>query len=462
MKKGLLRLMVYVLSLAVFVGGLGFLGFSQTQKEFYASLREEPVPALDGITIPPHDPKKPTVAVILGPSSITTEDFDFLIPYTLFSMTEAYNVYAVAPDHDIKSLSGGLDVIPHYTYAELDALLATSPDVIIIPFMPILDDAAYAPTREWIQKHSFNETTTFLSICGGSGNMADAGLLQGKSAASHWQAIPSLRTFYPDTNWVEDVRYVHEGNTVATAGQTAGIDGVLHLISQQVGEPMAAKIAKDISYPNYEFVANPKVEPFVLDYKFSTYILNSAFRWNKKQMGVLLYDGMEELALSSIFDTYADTGTTRVRTISGSDAPLATKYHLNIVARHTIENAPALDKMIIPGGDAAALAHDDIQLWNETGKADVTLLIHADSPERYVFEAPLEDLARQEDLLTARHGVKRLEYRADNIRLEGRALPYMTYVHLLLSLVLGFAAAFLIDRKFIAKKPFYRLHKRTL
>ena len=236
---------------------------------------------------------------------------------------------------------------------------------------------------------------------------------------------------------------------------------MLHLISQQVGEPTAASIAKQISYPNYEFVANPKVEPFVLDYKFSTYILNSTFRWQKKQMGVLLYDGMEELALSSIFDSYADTGTTRVRTISRTMTPLTTKHHLNIVARHTIENAPQLDKMIIPGGDAPSLAHDDIKFWNEKGKADVTLLIHADSPNRYVFEAPLEDLAKQEDLLTARHGVKRLEYRSDNIKLEGSALPLMTYAHLLLTLALAFFTAFFIDRKFIAKKSICCLHKRT-
>lgn len=460
MKKVLLRLAVYLLSLVVFVGGLGFLGYSHTQKEFYNALREEAVPSLEGVTIPPHDPAKPTVAVVLGDSSITTEDFDFLIPYTLLSMTEAYNVYAVAPDKDLKALSGGLDVVPHYTYAELDALLGKDPDVIVVPFMPIIAEATYAPTREWIQKHA-NSDTTFLSICGGSGNLADAGLLKGKSAASHWQAIPSLRVFYPDTTWVEDVRYVHEGNTLTSSGQTAGIDAVLHLISQQVGEPTAASIAKQISYPNYEFVANPKVEPFVLDYKFSTYILNSTFRWQKKQMGVLLYDGMEELALSSIFDSYADTGTTRVRTISRTMTPLTTKHHLNIVARHTIENAPQLDKMIIPGGDAPSLAHDDIKFWNEKGKADVTLLIHADSPNRYVFEAPLEDLAKQEDLLTARHGVKRLEYRFDNIKLEGSALPLMTYAHLLLTLALAFFTAFFIDRKFIAKKSICCLHKRT-
>jgi AraC family transcriptional activator FtrA len=455
MKKLLLRIFVYALSFAVFVGGIGFLGLVNTQKDFYESLRLQPVPSLQGVNIPPYNPNKPTVAVVLGDSSITTEDFDFLIPYELFSMTDAYNVFAVAPYNKVKSLSGGLDVIPHYSYKELDQLLGKNPNIIVVPFMPIVDETKYQPTREWIQEHA-NGNTTFLSICGGSGNLADAGLLKGKSATSHWQAVGPLSRQYPDTQWIEDVRYVHEGNTLTSAGQTAGIDAVLHLISQKLGEPVAAKIAQEISYPTYQFVANPKVDPFTMDIKFSTYVLNSAFHWNKKQTGVLLYNNMDEIALSSIFDSYADTGTTQVLTISSSDAPLSTKHHLNILARHTISNAPKLDKMIIPGGHAKSLALDDIKLWNQKGHADETLLIHSDSPNRYVFEAPLEDLAKQEDLLTAKHGVKRLEYRGNNIKLEGTALPLETYSHLLLVAALSLLVAFYIDRRFIMKKAIFK------
>ncbi|GAA4726812.1 DJ-1/PfpI family protein [Brevibacillus fulvus] len=459
MKKTLLRAALYVFSFVIFMGGIGFLGMLHTQKEFYEALRIEPVPSLEGVKIPAYDPHKPTVAVVLGDSSITTEDFDFLIPYELFAMTNAYNVFAVAPDKSVKSLSGGLDVIPHYSYRELDQLLGKSPEIIVVPFMPILNEK-YQPTREWIQQHSRNSQTTFLSICGGSGNLADAGLLTGKSATSHWQAIGSLKRLYPDTQWEEDVRYVHQGNTLTSAGQTAGIDAVLHLISQQLGESVAAKVAKDIHYPTYELVANPQVDPYYPDLKFSTYILNSAFHWTKTKTGVLLYNDMDEIALSSIFDSYADTGTTQVLTISGTDAPLSTKHQLNIVPRHTITNAPNLDKMIVPGDDAKTLAAAEMELWKEHGADVETMLIHSDSPNRYVFEAPLEDLARQEDLFTAEHGVKRLEYRARNIKLQGKALPYETYAHLLLVAALSVFVAFWIDRRFIMKKAGFKTYPK--
>jgi putative intracellular protease/amidase len=453
MMKWFLRLAVYVLVFAVFVGGIEFYGFSRHNKDFYYNIRHEPVPSLQGATVPAYNPNKPTVAVVLADSTIATEDFDFLIPYTLLSMTDAYNVYAVAPDKNVKSLSGGLDVVPHYSYEELDHLLNKSPDIIVVPYMPGLGEANYQPTQEWLQKYSGSKTTTFLSVCGGALNLADAGILEGKSATSHWQWIPIVTKQYPDTHWEADVRYVQDGNTVTTAGQSAGFDGVLHLIAQQLGEPVAAKIADEIHYPSYQFVQNPKVDhPFKTDIKFATYWLNIGFHWNKKQTGVLLYNNMEEIALSSIFDSYGDTGTTQVLTVSSSDAPVTTKHHLTVVARHQISNAPKLDKMIIPGSDAKALAAEEIKLWNEKGHAKKTLLIHSESPNRYAFEAPLEDLAKQEDRLTANHAIRRFEYRANGIQLEGKLLPLGTYSNLLITVILALLAAYYLDRQFIMKK----------
>lgn len=58
-----------------------------------------------------------------------------MIPYELFSRTRAVNVYAIAADTGVKLLSGGLDVVPHYSLKEIDKLLVKSPDIIAIPYM---------------------------------------------------------------------------------------------------------------------------------------------------------------------------------------------------------------------------------------------------------------------------------------------------------------------------------------
>ena len=449
MKKLLLRIILYVGMFVLFFGGIGFAGYFNSFKDFYGSVYDQSFPSFKELKIPEHDPNKPTVAVMLGDRNTTTEIFDFITPYELFSMTGAYNVYAVAPDHEAKSLSGGLEVIPHYTYEELDQLLGKSPDMIVVPYIPVLNKESYQPVREWIQKHA---ETSIVSICGGASNIADAGLLNGKSATSHWQVISLLKKNFPETDWKPERRYVADGNIVTSGGQTGGFDAVLYAISKDLGEEVADRVAEEVKYPTYYFVKNPIVDPYSIDYKFLTYWTNYAFQWNKSKDGVLLYNGMEEMALSSIFDAFADTGTTKVLTVSNVDQPIVTKHHLNLVARYQSSNAPKLDRMIITGTEAKSLAEKDVNQWKEKGKADELVYMHSDSPERFVFSAPIEDLAKQEDLLTAKHAVKRFEYRADDLTLEGKLIPVETYLNMLLVGVLSVLAAYLVDRRFIMKK----------
>lgn len=99
-----------------------------------------------------------------------------MVPYEMFAMTGEFNVFAVAPDNKVKSITGGLDLLPHYSFKEMDRLLGKSPDIIVIPYMPMVDKKKYQPVREWIQKH---KDATLLSICGGAANLADTGLLKG-------------------------------------------------------------------------------------------------------------------------------------------------------------------------------------------------------------------------------------------------------------------------------------------
>ncbi len=180
MKRLFLRIIVYVSMIVLVVGGVGAFGFVRSQNEYWFAVRDTPVHSMEGVKIPEHDPKKPTVAVLLG--NPTTKIFDFMVPYEMFAMTEAYNVYAVAQDKSIASMTGGLDLVPHYSFEEMDRLLGKSPDLIVIPFMPMIDEEKYRPVREWIQKHG---KTNILSICAGAENLANAGLLAGNRSGEN-------------------------------------------------------------------------------------------------------------------------------------------------------------------------------------------------------------------------------------------------------------------------------------
>jgi len=445
--KLFLRVVVYVMTVVIIFGGVGAVGYISTNHAYWFPTRQTPMPALQDVSVPEHNPEKPTVAVLL--SDPTTEVFDFMVPYEMFAMTKSYNVYAVAPDKNMKTLSGGLDLMPHYSFDELDRLLGKSPDLIVIPAMPMVDQAKYKPVREWILKHS---STELLSICAGGLNLADTGLLRGKEATTDWKSFEYHEVEkYPGVTWKRDMRYVADGNIVTSAAITSGIDAVLYVISQQLGEPMAEKIAKEMNYPSYHFVNNPKVEPYFVDRTELIFTLNQAFQWNKTNAGVLLYNGMDEGALTTIFDTYAASGTTKLYTISDAEQPIVTKHRLNLVTRYRMSNAPRLDRMFVPGVEAASLAAEDVRQWNGKRENVEPEFIHGDSADRFIFDAPFEDLAKQEDVLTAKYGAKRVEYRATNLTLNGKPFSYEAFG---IPVLLCFAAlfiAFLIDRRFIRK-----------
>ncbi len=445
--KRFVRFVIYAMTFLILFGGVGAFGYIRSNQGYWIPTRQTPMPALRDVSVPEHHPEKPTVAVML--SNPTTEVFDFMVPYEMFAMTGAYNVYAVAPDKNVKTLSGGLDLMPHYSFDELDRLLGKSPDLIVIPAMPMVEEAKYKPVREWIRKHA---DTKLLSICAGGVNLADTGLLKGKEATTDWKSFDYHEiNNYPETKWRRDLRYVADGNIVSSAALTSGIDAVLYVISQQVGEPMAEKIAKEMNYPFYHFVKNPKVDAYQLDHTEVIFVLNQAFQWNKKNAGVLLYNGMDDGALATIFDTYAASGTTKVHTISDAKQPIVTKHHLNLVSRYQMSNAPKLDRMFVPGVEAETIAADEVKQWNEKGNNVVPKFIHSGSANRFIFDAPLEDLAKQEDVLTAKYGAKRLEYRATTLHFEGSPFSYEGFGVPVLLGVAAWLAAFFMDRQYIRK-----------
>lgn len=446
--KGLLRIVFYLCMIVIPVGAVGTVGYFATMQEIM-SVYGKPEPSRSSVIVPEYDPHKPTVAVLLG--SEVTEVFDFMTPYEMFAMTGGFNVFAVAPDRHVKSLTGGLDVMPHYTFEEMDGALGKSPDVIVIPYIPIMDKKKYEPVRNWIRKHA-SGNTTIMSICTGAENLADTGLLKGKSATSLWAEIGRLEKEYADTQWIRDRRYVLDGNLVTSAGLTSGIDAVLHVISQKLGEPAAHQTAEAMNYPFYHFVQHPEIEPFTIQASDAVFLLNNAFQWNKKKEGVLLYDGVEETALVSVFDTYSASGTATTLTVSSTEQPVVTKHGLTLVARHTMSDAPNVDELIVTGTEAEKLAAQDVGQWQASGNKAEVVYMHSEDPNRFAMEPPIERLAVQEDKQTAAFAQKRLEYRAEDLKLEGKPFPYESYGIPLLIIVLSILIAVYVDRRFIANK----------
>ncbi|HSY45024.1 MAG TPA: GlxA family transcriptional regulator [Steroidobacteraceae bacterium] len=84
------------------------------------------------------------------------------------------------------------------------------------------------------------------SVCSGSFLLAGAGLLDGRSATTHWSCTEEFRGLFPRVRLDPDRIYVREGRVWTSAGITAGIDLALALIGEDLGEAVARRTAQHL------------------------------------------------------------------------------------------------------------------------------------------------------------------------------------------------------------------------
>jgi transcriptional regulator GlxA family with amidase domain len=82
------------------------------------------------------------------------------------------------------------------------------------------------------------------SICTGALVLAEAGLLDGKRASTHWFWCPKLETDYPGVQVDRDAIYVRDGNVWTSAGVTSGMDLALALVEDDLGHAAALQVAR--------------------------------------------------------------------------------------------------------------------------------------------------------------------------------------------------------------------------
>lgn len=82
------------------------------------------------------------------------------------------------------------------------------------------------------------------SICSGAFILAEAGLLDGLRATTHWLAVSALAQRYPAIEVDPNVLFVDNGQILTSAGAAAGMDLCLHLVRRDHGAAVAADIAR--------------------------------------------------------------------------------------------------------------------------------------------------------------------------------------------------------------------------
>jgi transcriptional regulator GlxA family with amidase domain len=82
------------------------------------------------------------------------------------------------------------------------------------------------------------------SVCTGSFLLAQAGLLDGKRATTHWAALDFLERLYPQVHVERDPIFTRDGNVYTSAGASTGMDLALALVRDDHGAKLAHEIAR--------------------------------------------------------------------------------------------------------------------------------------------------------------------------------------------------------------------------
>ncbi|MFZ0343109.1 MAG: DJ-1/PfpI family protein [Gaiellaceae bacterium] len=176
------------------------------------------------------------------------EELDFVGPWEVLAMwrdrcASDVDVVLVGESSAPITCAKGMRVVPHVTWSDIGAV-----DVLVYPggrgTRPQLGDDAIRARLRTLKEGG----TLMTSVCTGALVYADAGLLDGRPAATYWTAFDQLVQLGRDIDPRPDERFVDDGDVITAAGVSAGIDMALHLVGRLGSPDQAKEVRRSIQY----------------------------------------------------------------------------------------------------------------------------------------------------------------------------------------------------------------------
>jgi transcriptional regulator GlxA family with amidase domain len=202
--------------------------------------------------------RPPRVAILIFDD---VEVLDFAGPFEVFGVARtssgqfACQVFTVALEQRDVIARNGLRIVPHHTAAKLGTV-----NILVVPGgFGTRRELTNPAMLEFIRTTSSAASLT-LSVCTGSLLLGASGLLAGRSATTHRDAMDELRILDCGVDILPDARIVDNGRIVTSAGISAGIDAALYIVARLFGQRSAAETARYMQYDwNYRTVDGKSV-----------------------------------------------------------------------------------------------------------------------------------------------------------------------------------------------------------
>jgi len=165
--------------------------------------------------------------------------------------------------HRVVHGSSGLNLLADHRLADLDPEVER--DTIIVTGKGATEEES-AFVVDWLRRAA-PKARRVASVCGGAMLLAEAGLLDGRRATTHWRLLETLQARFPKVKVENGPIYVQDGAVWTSGGVSSGFDLTLALVDDDYGFVQAREVAQDLVM----FLRRPGGQA-----QFSRYPLNQA------------------------------------------------------------------------------------------------------------------------------------------------------------------------------------------
>jgi len=189
------------------------------------------------------------VAVLAFPEAVL---LDVAGPVEVFSVASmrarergdaGYSVEVLAPEVGPVRTTSGVSLHAHRSLAEA---AKDEIDTLIVPGTPALEATTSDQAILAFLRAMAPRVHRLCAVCTGAVLLAEAGLLDGRRAVTHWSYCARLSRQYPRVSVEPDAIFVRDGHIWTSGGVTSGMDLALALVEEDLGRELTLAVARDL------------------------------------------------------------------------------------------------------------------------------------------------------------------------------------------------------------------------
>ncbi|MFK0293536.1 GlxA family transcriptional regulator [Streptomyces sp. NPDC090442] len=189
--------------------------------------------------------RRPHRVVVLALDGVYA--FELGIPNRIFPLVpgDAYEVVTCTVSDD-RTVATNADFT--ITVEHGPQVLETADTVVIPPYdLRLLTRELPGPVRDALAR--IRPGTRIVSICTGAFALAAVGLLDGRTATTHWGMADLFRELFPQVALDPEVLFIDDGDVLTSAGAASGVDVCLHVVRRDHGSAVANHVARHCVVP---------------------------------------------------------------------------------------------------------------------------------------------------------------------------------------------------------------------